>query len=479
MTRAQRVRLIIIATALALLGGVTAVAVRRGVIGGQGAAQATYYCPMHPTYTAARPGQCPICHMDLVKLEDTGAAAPASAPAGGAAAPLASSGHGHASSPQFESICYLHNCAKLHGNKPCPMTVLAKPGEQVTCPICGTHIAEASTAAAPADRTILYWTDPMIPGFKSDTPGTSPMGMELVPVYAEAGTPAGGALVTQAAPDGYAPVLLTPEKQQVIGVATAPVERRSLAKSIRAAGIVAHDPELYQAQQEFLQAQGAYERARQGQIPEITDQARRLAESSRFRLRHLGLSEEMIEEIASKPEPDHRLLVGGTTGEYWVYASIYEYELPHVHAGQAVAVEVTAFPGTTLPGTVRALDRLLDPATRTVRARIMVQDPQGLLKPSMYVNVIIESPVGEALAVPASAVFSTGTRNLVFVAKGQGLFEPREVTLGAKAGNWHEVRAGLQQGEWVVISGNFLIDSESRLKAAIQGAAGSQHQHGQ
>ena len=200
MTPAQRTRLLIAASIIVLLGGAAVLVVRRGVIGGQGAGQATYYCPMHPTYTSDRPGECPICHMDLVKLEEQSGAAPG---ATALAAPAA--GEHQPSSKQFASICYLHNCEKLHEGKACPMTVVAKPGEKVTCPVCGTHIAEASTAAAPADRKILYWTDPMIPGYKADGPGTSPMGMDLVPVYEEA-QPTGVAAAAEA-PDGYAPVL--------------------------------------------------------------------------------------------------------------------------------------------------------------------------------------------------------------------------------------------------------------------------------
>ena len=182
-----------------------------------GSAQAIYYCPMHPTYTSDRPGDCPICNMKLVKREQT--------------APMPGK--------DLASVCYLHNCPKLHGGQPCPMTVVAKPGEKVTCPICGTHIAEA--AAPPAGRKILYWTDPMIPGYKADGPGKSPMGMDLVPVYAEE-TPSASAAT---APEGYAPVLITPQKQQLIGIKTAPAVKRPMTKTIRAVGVIAHDPQLY------------------------------------------------------------------------------------------------------------------------------------------------------------------------------------------------------------------------------------------
>src|SRR3989338_6307506 len=121
-----------------------------------GSAHATYYCPMHHTYTAERPGDCPICNMKLVKREEQ----PASEQAGPA-------------QPQSaKDICYMHNCPMMKPGQKCPMMVVAKAGEKVTCPVCGTHIAEASTP--PSERTILYWTDPMIPDFKADGPGKSP-----------------------------------------------------------------------------------------------------------------------------------------------------------------------------------------------------------------------------------------------------------------------------------------------------------------
>ena len=173
------------------------------------------------------------------------------------------------------------------------MTVVAKPGEKVTCPICGTHIAEAAEQAP--SRQILYWTDPMIPGYKSDKPGKSPMGMDLVPVYAEA---AGVATSTANTPEGYAPVLLTQEKQQLIGVRTSPAVKQMLRKTIRAVGIVAHDPELYQAQQEFIQAIRAWQQAKSAASLEVAEQAKEIADASRLRLRHLGFTEELIDEMA-------------------------------------------------------------------------------------------------------------------------------------------------------------------------------------
>ena len=454
MTRTQRVIAVVSIALIAGLGIV--VAGRWSPVAQRSVERAIYYCPMHPAIRSDRPGNCPICSMKLVKMDDASGITP------------------QAGSPPLTSICYLHNCPKVHEGQPCPMTVVAKPGEKVTCPICGTHIAEAFQT--PTHRKILYWTDPMIPGFKADKPGKSPMGMDLVPVYEESSGMAAG--TSEGAPPGYAPVLITPQKQQLIGIKTAPVARRALIKTVRAAGVIAHDPELYQAQQEFIQAYQAFQKAQAGGSEEAVSLAKELLDSSRLRLRHLGLNEELIHEISTWIAPDYRLLLGGA-GEYWVYASIYEYELPIVHTGQRVTVEVSALPSETFEGAVKAIDPMLDPMTRTARVRVLVADPQGVLKPDMYVNVSIVAELGEVLAVPEEAVFATGERQIVFVDKGQGLFEPRAVTLGARADGFYEVKDGLASGEPVVTSGNFLIDSESRLKGAFQQIGGEEHHHGQ
>src|SRR3989338_5086960 len=409
--------------------------------------QAVYYCPMHPTYTSNRSGDCPICNMRLVKRE-AGTADP----------------HEHASE-QFQSICYLHNCPKLHEGKPCPMTVVAKPGEKVTCPICGTHVAEA--AMVPAAKKILYWTDPMIPGYKAPGPGKSPMGMDLVPVYAEDAAAIAGPAPS---PEGYAPVLLTPQKQQLIGVRTAAAQRRALTKTIRTAGRIAYDPELYQTEAEHLQSLKALAQAKAaGGAAEGTEQAQRLVDSSRMKLRLMGLSPELIDEMADWEGPDKSLLLSDAGGKVWLYAPVYEFELPFVAVGQTVSVEMPSATGQRFEGVIRSVDSVLDPATRSARARAVLTDPNGVLKPEMFVNASISVSVGEVLAIPEEAVFNTGAKQIAFVDKGQGLFEPRDVTVGVKADDYYEVKSGVAEGELVVTSGNFLIDSESRLKAALQG----------
>ena len=420
--------------------------------------KAVYYCPMHPSYTSDRPGDCPICNMRLVKREEQQSAASNQQPA--EANPQSA-----IRNPQStKDICYLHNCPMVHEGRPCPMLVVAKAGERVICPICGAHVADR-----PSTKRILYWTDPMLPGYKSDKPGKSPMGMDLVAVYADtSGEPAGAS-----SPVGYTSILVTPQKQQLIGVKTDAVSRRALTKTVRTVGTIAHDPELYQAQAEYLQAVQALARAKQGAAPaSVVEQAQQLVDAAQIHLTHLGLNEDLIRELATKSKADHSLLFGRAGEPVWMYAKLYEDDLPLVKVGQEVRVEAPSLPGQAFHGTIRAMDAMVDAMTRTVRFRAQLENPEGQLKPEMYVNVSVTVDLGEVLAIPEEAVFNTGTKQIVFVDKGQGLFEPRDVTVGPKADGYYEVKAGVMEGEAAVTSGNFLIDSESRLKAALQGMAG-------
>ncbi len=419
----------------------------------QATSRSIYYCPMHPTYTSARPGDCPICNMRLVKREEVSSGNQPSA----------------AGSQQktHKDVCYMHNCPMAHEGKPCPMLVVAKAGERVTCPICGARVAESPPASS--TKKILYWTDPMLPGYKSDKPGKSPMGMDMVPVYQEDAT---GSVESQQGPAGYAPILVSPQKQQLIGVTTAVATRRAMTHTIRTVGRIAYDPELYQAEEEYLQALNGWLNSQTITNPEVRTQAERLVESAKLRLKLLGLGDRLIEEMISWQGPDKRLLLADPEGRVWLYAPVYEFELPLVSIGQRVRVESQAIPGQTMEGMIQSIDAVLDPASRTARVRAVLTDPQRLLKPEMFVNASIVAELGEVLAVPEDAVFDTGTRRIVFIDQGKGLFEPRDVTVGVKADGFCEVKAGVGEGERVVTSGNFLIDSESRLKAALQGMSG-------
>lgn len=433
----RRLLAAVVAAALALGTGAAIIAYRRSAGVPTTAAQTVYYCPMHPSYTSNKPGDCPICGMKLVPREEE-------APAGKAEA-------------SGKNICLLHKCPMAD----CVMELPLKPGETVTCPVCGTHTAPVSTrGAAP-----LYYRHPMRPDVTSPTPKKDEMGMDYVPVYAEEGENGSTA-------QGRASVLLSEEKRQLIGMKSEPAARRALSTTIRATGRVAYDPELYNAMAEYREAVRARGRVRESPLPDVRERAEALVRSGRLRLRQLGLSQEQIQEAGEEGALPTNLLVGEKGGTVWVYAQVFEHEIGLVETGQPAEIRSPAFPETVFRGRVKAIDPILSAETRSLRVRIEVPNPEGRLKLEMYVNAFIKADLGRRLAIPETAVFDTGERKVAFVDLGEGRIEPRELELGREADGYVEVVRGVSAGERVVTSANFLIDSESRLKAAFPKAKG-------
>jgi Cu(I)/Ag(I) efflux system membrane fusion protein/cobalt-zinc-cadmium efflux system membrane fusion protein len=179
---------------------------------------------------------------------------------------------------------------------------------------------------------------------------------------------------------------------------------------------------------------------------------------------HLMVREGM--EVA----PNTNLYTIADLSRVWVYANVYENELPWIKVGQQARVEISYLPGQSFEGTVTHIDPFLDPATRTARVRLEHANPEGLLKPEMFANVsILADARNEALAISEEALIRSGRRNLVFVALGEGRFEPRVVEVGIQTGDgWIEINEGLAEGEVIVSSGQFLIDSESKLQESLQ-----------
>jgi Cu(I)/Ag(I) efflux system membrane fusion protein len=166
----------------------------------------------------------------------------------------------------------------------------------------------------------------------------------------------------------------------------------------------------------------------------------------------------------------------GDLSTIWVIADIYEYELPFIKIGDKARITLAYFPGESLEGTATYIYPAVDPKTRTAKVRFDLPNPEFKLKPEMWANVELKIPLGWKLVVPEDAVMDSGTMQMVFVDRGQGHFESRHIQIGAKVQGYYEVLSGLREGEKVVTSANFLIDSESQLKAAT-GAMGG-HQHG-
>jgi Cu(I)/Ag(I) efflux system membrane fusion protein len=428
-----RKTLIILVTFLVLAsaGGVFLARRHAGHGAQEHAAVGKWQCPMHPEIIADKPGSCPICNMDLVAMEER------------------ADGAEEAQSGSGARFCLLHDC-KMAG---CRMELPLSPGETVHCPVCGTHVAEEPTGEP------VYYRHPDHPERKSPEPAKTEDGRDFIAVYVEQ-MPGGAA--------GQAAVTIGAEQRQLMGVKSEAVERRALARTVRASGRVAYDPDLYNAIAEYREAVRSRERLADSVLSEPEERSQSLVDASAIKLRQMGLSEAQIAAAAKEDAPTS-LLVGG--GLVWVYAQIYEQEVGLVKPGQTVTLTTPAYPGRAFKGTLRSLDPILDPMTRSLKARVAVPNPDGALKLEMYVNAEVKVDLGRQPALPESALIDTGERRLVFVDLGEGRIEPRVVEVGAKAGGYYELKSGIEEGEKVVTSANFLVDSESRLKAAIKKAA--------
>ncbi len=328
------------------------------------------------------------------------------------------------------------------------------------CPICGMKLQRVDDAepAGDPDR-ILFYRHPMRPDVTSPTPAKDEMGMDYIPVRArDVEHEAGGV-------PGHAAFTLSPARQQLIGVTHGTVERRELALEIRAAGRVAYDPELYQAIVEYREALRARASIAGSHLPEAQRGADAIVAGAALRLRQRGFSEAQVHAISPHDADPTELLLPGKA--VWVYAQVYEYEADLVHPGQRVVVTVPSLPGVRYDAEVAAVDPILNAATRSVRVRARVATPDARLRPETYVTATIAIPLGRPLAVPRDAILDTGDRRIAFVVSGEGRFEPRAVEVGRGTHDYYEVLSGLAEGEQVVTSANFLIDSESRFRAAL------------
>ena len=281
-----------------------------------------------------------------------------------------------------------------------------------------------------------------------------------------------------------------------------------------------YSPELVTSQQEYLQAMEYAERLGGNEYPEVADRARSLVESSRRLLDHWDLDTEQIRRLEESRKPRRTVtLVSPVSGvvvekmdealegmrvhpgmnlykiadpsRLWVEAEIFEHQIPWMQVGQEASIEIPSQPGRKFRGAVRFLSPAFSGRTRTLKVSLELLDSDPRLRADMYANVTFDlSLVRGALAVPEDSVIHSGRRNLVVLDRGNGAFQVREVMLGRNGNGFWEVRKGLSEGDRVVTSSQFLIDSESRLKEAIRkivspnsegtaGATGSsmQHQH--
>lgn len=277
---------------------------------------------------------------------------------------------------------------------------------------------------------------------------------------------------------------LKPGQARLTGIKTVVVGRQHLFESIRAVGMVAYDPELAVAQEEFLTAVETRQKVRDSSDADVIRRADDLVEKSRFKLKLMGMSDKEISALQSNGRAQLNLVL--PEDKAWVYADVYEADLGWVKPGQEAVITATAYPEEEFKGTVASISPVLDQKTRSARVRIEADNAGKKLKPKMYADVLIKSVYlpqdgpPEALAVPAGAVLNTGVRKIVYVLSGDGEYLGREVTTGPKATamidgkhvQMYPVLSGLRPGEIVVTEGNFLIDSQSQISGTASVAYG-------
>ena len=320
------------------------------------------------------------------------------------------------------------------------------------------------------------------------------------------------------------------ERQQQIGVTYATVERKPLHHTIRSVGMVVPDkgrnwqfvsrvdgyvqkldvkspgeivekdapllssysPDLLTSEREFVELLRMRDQAKSKEARETPE---RLIQSAKRRLQLWNVTDEQITELQKTRNPRENLTLlspfrgvvqsvpveqgksvkmGDMLVEVadlslvWMWAEFYENELSMLQAGQKIVVTAKSYPGQNFDGTISLIDPFLDETKRTAKVRIDIPNADFKLRPGMYVNAELAMEMGEGLTIPVSAVMPTGTRNIVFVDKGEGKLGPRIVQLGTKYGDIYEVQSGLVENERVVASANFLIDAESKVQGALK-----------
>ncbi len=389
--------------------------------------------------------------------------------------------------------------------------------------------AMGPATAARGEKRILYYQDPMHPWNRFDRPGIAPdCGMKLVPVYADEQP-------EEASRNGV--LHLSADRQQLMGIQTAPVEERQMEKTIRAVARLNYDetkithihtkvegwiqqvfvnytgqlvhkgqplftlysPDLVATQEEYLLALKGRQTLGTSPIEGISAGSESLLRAARRRLALWDWSDDQIKALEESGKPQKDITVYSTVAGFvvdrkayenvritpdldlyaiadlstiWAEADVFEYEASMIGVGQRARMTISAFPGSVIIGTVSYIYPQLNADTRTLRVRLDLENHNLLFKPGMYSNVEIKVSLGRNLVVPQDAVLDSGARQRVFLTRGNGYFEPRQVEVGDRADDFVVITRGLRRGDRVVTRANFLLDSESNLREALSGMAG-------
>ncbi|HJU83453.1 MAG TPA: efflux RND transporter periplasmic adaptor subunit [Holophagaceae bacterium] len=396
-----------------------------------------------------------------------------------------------------------------------PQILKEQPGD---CPICGMKLVPTEQAATPgkqAEHRLLFYRNPMDPSVTSKVPMKDQMGMDYLPVYEDE-------LSGDQPVAGLVPLQLDPEQQRLIGVKTVAVEDGPVDGSWRTTARVAVDetrvrkvnvkvegfverlfvdftgkpvrrgqplfslysPELVNAQREYLLAvktskdagaDGLAESARRRlQFWDVPAAALDKLERTGEVTRTLTFTSPVDGVVTSKQVVEGARLMAGDTpfeitdlSQVWVQADAYAQDLARVRVGDQATFRTDAVPDKAFQGRVAFVDPVMDPQTRTARIRVALANPKGELRPELFGELSLEGRARKGLRIPFDAVMDTGTTQVAFVDEGEGRFVPRELKLGTHNGDFVEVLSGLKADERVVVGANFLLDSESRKKAAI------------
>lgn len=412
-----------------------------------------------------------------------------------------------------------------------PMHPAYKSDKPGIAPDCGMKLepvyADGAPAAAAAERRVLYYRDPKDPNYKSQQPGLNPStGNELEPVYADDAStmPVGTVQITpekqQLIGVTYGQVEVTGGSRTIRAVGKVSVDETRIehvhtklegwidkvfvdftGKLVKKGDplLTIYSPDMLASQRELLLAAKAKDMMRSSALPAAYDQSESLLQAARRRLELWDLSEAQIDQVLKTGEPIKNVtLFSPVTGyvtdrkafpqlkvmpdtdlytivdlsRVWIIADVFEYEAPNIRIGETARVSLQALPGRTFNAHIDYVQPQVDPMTRTLKVRLDMDNPGLMLKPDMYADVEFRVSLPATLTVPAEAVLDAGERKTVFVDRGNGFFEPRQVKTGERNGNRIQILSGLTGGERIVTSGNFMIDSESQMKAAAAGMGG-------
>ena len=411
----------------------------------------------------------------------------------------------------------------------CPMHPSFRSDKPGKCGICGMELVPDAQPAQAAQGKILYYRDPEKHDFHSETPGLNPeTGNELEPVFEQH---APGSVMINAEKQQWIGVRIgTVERadyRETLRAAgrVAVDETRLTRVTSRTDGwvekvhvdfvgrmvrkgepmLTLYSPELTASQQEYLLALKAQETLRGSSVPAVRSSNDSLVAVARSRLEdHWGLDAKAFEELertgkvqrtttlyapssgfvmarnaypGSRVTPDTELYSLADLSRVWIIAEIFEADAAQVRLGQAAVIEPTYAPGRRIRGRVNYVFPRVDQMTRTLQVRLDADNPDLFLRPDLFVDVEFPIAGSARLAVPEEAVLDSGMTQTVFVARGEGVFEPRRVETGERFDGKVEIRAGLEEGEKIAVSGAFLLDSESKLKNPGAAAGGGAHQH--